>query len=243
MSAGTGRSRQRRRKREKKVVSLAFLDDNFPVTRYADWKNGTYTSEKTVTEKVLEKEITEKNVAGQEMDSFSDEHHLDDANQTTIIVEGDLGIGFASLSNSEGASALSLTETNSRSDRVEPPSDPDTCAICIEQLEDCDEIRVLKCNHVFHFSCITPWMTNRNASCPLCKTLYYIPPAPPMPDWLANNGPAPPPTVDTGVMTAGSDDSPSPTNVPHLAAGLPPAAPAPVATSRLSRFKRAMRLT
>ncbi|KAG5362874.1 E3 ubiquitin-protein ligase RNF13 [Yarrowia sp. B02] len=243
MTGAHPRARQRR-KRQKKVVSLAFMDDNFPVTRYADWKNGTYTNEKAVDEKVVEREISEKNITEKEMEALSD---ADDHNHTTIVVEEDLGsVGFASLSNSAGASALSLTETNSRTDRVEPPADPDTCAICIEQLEDCDEIRVLKCNHVFHFSCITPWMTNRNASCPLCKTLYYIPPPPPMPDWLANNGQGqtPTPSVDMGTMTtasatAGSDDI-SPAVVPQPPAELPPAARGP---SRLSRFKRVMRLT
>ncbi|CAG78490.1 hypothetical protein B0I72DRAFT_132247 [Yarrowia lipolytica] len=248
MTGGHPRARQRR-KRQKKVVSLAFMDDNFPMTRYADWKNGTYTNEKSVDEKVLEKEVAERNMTEKEMEAFSDDAIEDSANHTTIVVEEDIGnVGFLSLSNSAGASALSLTETNSRTDRVEPPSDPDTCAICIEQLEDCDEIRVLKCNHVFHFSCITPWMTNRNASCPLCKTQYYIPPPPPMPDWLASNGQVPTPTVDTRVTstatattttTSGSDDSPSLSSQTQIPlAELPPAA-----TSRLSRFKRVMRLT
>ncbi|KAG5359771.1 E3 ubiquitin-protein ligase RNF13 [Yarrowia sp. C11] len=246
MTGGHPRARQRR-KRQKKVVSLAFMDDNFPVTRYADWKNGSYTTEKSVDDKVVEREISEKHMTEKEMEAFSD--HDDTANHTTIVMEEDLGrVGFVALSNSADASALSLTETNSRTDRVDPPSDPDTCAICIEQLEDCDEIRVLKCNHVFHISCITPWMTNRNASCPLCKTLYYIPPPPPMPSWLANNGQTPTPSVDiraTGTAStattlptsSGSDDSPSLSQAP---AQLPLAARA---TSRLSRFKRVMRLT
>lgn len=258
-----GHPRARRRKRQKKVVSLAFMDDNFPVTRYADWKNGTYTNEKMVGEKTEEREITEQNLTEKNLDALSDDTHDDIANDTvnntTIIVEEDLGsLGFVSLSNSAGASALSLTATNSRTDRVEPPSDPDTCAICIEQLEDCDEIRALKCNHVFHISCITPWMTNRNASCPLCKTLYYIPPPPPMPDWLANNGQVPTPTVNieatgtpprtgTGGTSAysstyytGSDDSPS----SHTSEGQGvPQSPARAATSRMSRFKRVMRLS
>lgn len=269
MTGGHPRARQRR-KRQKKVVSLAFMDDNFPVTRYADWKNGTYTNEKTAYEKTEEKEITERNMTEKELDALSDDNNddaaNDTANHTTIVVEEDLGsVGFVSLSNSAGASALSLTATNSRTDRVEPPSDPDTCAICIEQLEDCDEIRVLKCNHVFHISCITPWMTNRNASCPLCKTLYYIPPPPPMPDWLANyNGQVPTPTVNieatgtpprtgtggtsayTSTYYTGSSDSPSTHTSegrggPQSPAEMPRAAHS--TSSRMSRFKRVMRLT
>ncbi|KAI1464204.1 uncharacterized protein F4812DRAFT_462954 [Daldinia caldariorum] len=51
----------------------------------------------------------------------------------------------------------------------------DTCAICIDTLEDNDDIRGLTCGHAFHAVCIDPWLTNRRASCPLCKADYYTP--------------------------------------------------------------------
>ncbi|KAI5864680.1 hypothetical protein GGS23DRAFT_459127 [Durotheca rogersii] len=56
----------------------------------------------------------------------------------------------------------------------------DTCAICIDTLEDDDDVRGLTCGHAFHAVCIDPWLTNRRASCPLCKADYYTPkPRPP----------------------------------------------------------------
>lgn len=59
----------------------------------------------------------------------------------------------------------------------------DTCAICIDTLEDNDDIRGLTCGHAFHAVCIDPWLTNRRASCPLCKSDYYTPkPRPPPAD-------------------------------------------------------------
>ncbi|KAI1106197.1 hypothetical protein F4804DRAFT_61435 [Jackrogersella minutella] len=59
----------------------------------------------------------------------------------------------------------------------------DTCAICIDTLEDDDDIRGLTCGHAFHAVCIDPWLTNRRASCPLCKADYYTPkPRPPPAD-------------------------------------------------------------
>ncbi|KAI0849575.1 hypothetical protein F5Y00DRAFT_268994 [Daldinia vernicosa] len=59
----------------------------------------------------------------------------------------------------------------------------DTCAICIDTLEDNDDIRGLTCGHAFHAVCIDPWLTNRRASCPLCKADYYTPkPRPPPTD-------------------------------------------------------------
>ncbi|KAG9256010.1 uncharacterized protein F5Z01DRAFT_533049 [Emericellopsis atlantica] len=51
----------------------------------------------------------------------------------------------------------------------------DSCAICIEPLEDDEDIRGLTCGHAFHAGCVDPWLTSRRACCPLCKADYYTP--------------------------------------------------------------------
>jgi hypothetical protein len=51
----------------------------------------------------------------------------------------------------------------------------DTCAICLDALEDDDDVRGLTCGHAYHRQCIDPWLTARRASCPLCKHDYYVP--------------------------------------------------------------------
>lgn len=51
----------------------------------------------------------------------------------------------------------------------------DSCAICIDTLEDDDDIRGLTCGHAFHASCLDPWLTSRRACCPLCKADYFVP--------------------------------------------------------------------
>lgn len=60
----------------------------------------------------------------------------------------------------------------------------DTCAICLDSLEDHDDVRGLTCGHAFHAVCVDPWLTGRRACCPLCKADYYVPK--PKPEGEAN---------------------------------------------------------
>jgi len=63
----------------------------------------------------------------------------------------------------------------------------DTCAICIDTLEDDDDVRGLTCGHAFHAVCVDPWLTSRRACCPLCKADYYTPkPRPQQADGATN---------------------------------------------------------
>ena len=43
------------------------------------------------------------------------------------------------------------------------------CSICLELLNDGDEITSLSCDHVFHKTCLVTWLRRSNA-CPLCRT-------------------------------------------------------------------------
>ncbi|XP_054158194.1 E3 ubiquitin-protein ligase Godzilla-like [Oppia nitens] len=42
------------------------------------------------------------------------------------------------------------------------------CPVCIDTFKTCDIIRILPCKHLFHKSCVDPWLLE-NRSCPMCK--------------------------------------------------------------------------
>lgn len=44
------------------------------------------------------------------------------------------------------------------------------CAVCLCKMKEREEIRVLKCEHVFHRDCLDTWWVGFNrATCPLCR--------------------------------------------------------------------------
>lgn len=53
------------------------------------------------------------------------------------------------------------------------------CPICLIEFEEGDDIRVLPCEkeHVYHKTCIDPWLLDVSSSCPLCRkgmSPYYL---------------------------------------------------------------------
>mmetsp|Transcript_31362 Transcript_31362/g.41689 ORF Transcript_31362/g.41689 Transcript_31362/m.41689 type:complete len:568 (+) Transcript_31362:2-1705(+) len=49
-----------------------------------------------------------------------------------------------------------------------------SCSICLEEYTNGEKLRVLPCSHVFHTSCIVPWLTTRYPNCPLCKAEVIV---------------------------------------------------------------------
>jgi E3 ubiquitin-protein ligase RHA2 len=43
------------------------------------------------------------------------------------------------------------------------------CSVCLCKIEEGDEIRVLRCNHMYHRECMDKWIAFKNNTCPLCR--------------------------------------------------------------------------
>ncbi|KAG9156851.1 hypothetical protein Leryth_020165 [Lithospermum erythrorhizon] len=49
------------------------------------------------------------------------------------------------------------------------------CSVCLNEIEEGDEVRQLSCDHVFHRECIDRWIGYGNVTCPLCRSCVKMP--------------------------------------------------------------------
>ncbi|KAG8079269.1 hypothetical protein GUJ93_ZPchr0007g4272 [Zizania palustris] len=51
------------------------------------------------------------------------------------------------------------------------PAVVEYCVVCLSSMEEGDEVRVLRCRHLFHRRCLDPWLQQARspATCPLCR--------------------------------------------------------------------------
>ncbi|KAH0632319.1 hypothetical protein KY284_035105 [Solanum tuberosum] len=49
----------------------------------------------------------------------------------------------------------------------------ETCPVCQEELKDENEVITTCCSHMFHTSCLLPWLSKNN-TCPTCRAVYPL---------------------------------------------------------------------
>uniref|UniRef100_A0A0D9Y6H8 RING-type domain-containing protein n=1 Tax=Oryza glumipatula TaxID=40148 RepID=A0A0D9Y6H8_9ORYZ len=56
---------------------------------------------------------------------------------------------------------------------------PVDCVFCLSRVDDGEEVRELRCRHVFHRACLDAWLVLPRATCPLCRDCLLPPPCEP----------------------------------------------------------------
>lgn len=96
-----------------------------------------------------------------------EDHH--DAATRAATPTGESGIIVMTISPRED-SAPAKPDLLSSGDNIENggKTTDDTCALCLEDYEDGEELRELKCEHRYHSECIDEWLSHKR-SCPVCN--------------------------------------------------------------------------
>lgn len=167
----------RRRRREKKLLTIEQLDDMFPIQKYSQWcelrekhglpvEGGISEAAAHVAAHVMSTTASPSRSPTTDELNTSPLHEADtgeDKKNTLAIIESQSSSKASPVASNDKHCPIQLKEMFG-----------DLCAICIDSLEPNNDVRSLSCHHVFHSDCVTPWLTTRRAICPLCKADYYV---------------------------------------------------------------------
>ncbi|OIT28955.1 uncharacterized protein LOC107786351 [Nicotiana tabacum] len=59
--------------------------------------------------------------------------------------------------------------TRFKTTAIKPAGFSESCAVCLSPFEEGEEVRKLKCKHIFHKDCLDTWLQQDSATCPLCR--------------------------------------------------------------------------
>lgn len=195
---------RQRRRREKKLMTMDEVNEKFPLTKYKTWRSNraeeglptaggiNTASSRPASVKNLPRvsEDEDKEATTPRSPTAAKEQITPSEPSSPVVTQNSKAVnGSDKRPTTAVTETTSIQKTNTNEDEevensdqiqtaipAEQLPDPgDTCAICIDALEDDDDIRGLTCGHAFHASCVDPWLTSRRACCPLCKADYYTP--------------------------------------------------------------------
>ncbi|QIW95446.1 hypothetical protein AMS68_000964 [Peltaster fructicola] len=191
----------RRRRREKKLMTMEEVNERFPLMKYKLWRSkreaeglpteGGVTAPPSRAVSIRSKEAARTSFQTARVSKESARVHAEPSDAT--IAGADASEPRKSMSvqpavekqpEAEARRASAATGEDEEDEDDDPirnavapemlASPGDNCAICIDTLEDDDDVRGLTCGHAFHASCVDPWLTSRRAKCPLCAADYYV---------------------------------------------------------------------
>lgn len=205
----------RRRRREKKLMTIDEVDEKFPMMKYKSWvasraqeglptrggisqppsRAGSLRDADGIIPVTKERDsiddVPATGAASVTRTQTNDEptsEHAEGEKKTADATAKPAGESTVTDGTTNHTTALARADSPGTDDEPDeddqihdalPPealeTSGDTCAICIDTLEDDDDVRGLTCGHAFHAVCLDPWLTSRRACCPLCKADYYTP--------------------------------------------------------------------
>jgi len=233
-------ARPHRRRREKKLMTMDEVNERFPLTKYKSWvmsraseglpTEGGVTAPPSRAGSVRNVEGALLSVPVEPKQASEDAKGAPvPAVDAKVNAKSSNGVNGATEEKNSLEQVQTTTSTvdkhatrtsedeDDEDDHIHTAVPPelltnpgDSCAICIDTLEDDDDIRGLTCGHAFHAGCLDPWLTSRRACCPLCKADYYVPKPRPegeaadgeRPSRRGNRMPAAPPPAWTGMRAA-----------------------------------------
>lgn len=188
---------RQRRRREKKLMTMDEVNEKFPLTKYKTWCstraeeglptaggiNATASRPVSVKNMARASEDDDKTKAQPSTNETLAEKLSPSEPSSPVAVKHDpTKTATSQTTTQEPVKKVQSNDEDGENDQIQTaipaeqlPDPGDTCAICIDALEDDDDIRGLTCGHAFHASCVDPWLTARRACCPLCKADYYTP--------------------------------------------------------------------
>ena len=57
--------------------------------------------------------------------------------------------------------------------KFKPGDEFESCAVCLEDYEDGDKLRLLPCDHGYHAKCIDMWLVKTDSVCPQCRKRVF----------------------------------------------------------------------
>lgn len=173
MPNGMGRIRRLRNHYSKmRKLSEEEVEILFPKKSYYDWLNGG-------KERDVERRDGVLHEAGIDIDTEAAEIDSDNQAEISNVTEKDITeiidrtLTETNELESNPSSTTENIELNNLANGDGLHFSSGMCAICLDTIEDEDEVRGLLCGHVFHAECLDPWLTKRRACCPMCKRDYF----------------------------------------------------------------------